>query len=148
MFSRTLSQVLTDVEEFHRNLASHYTKLLPRAETEDVRVFLGLLRQNEEHYAHSISRYRDRAAGDVLDTWVQFPPEVQLQHSWNESDFDPSMTVRAVSRLAVGYDHRLKKHLLALSDGTAPARLHDALQGLVDLESTKDVAIHDATRMN
>lgn len=148
MFSRTFTDVLSAVESFHEQLGSHYERQVSRAEREDVRAFLGLLSRKEKRFARSISRYRDRAARDVLDTWLQFPPEVNLEHEWGDSDFDPAMTLGAVSRLAVTYDQRLKLLLQALSDGAAPERLRDALQGLVDLEETKDLAVHDSARMN
>lgn len=147
--SRTLVDVLDAVELFHHHLGEFYGDLIPQAKREDSRIFLDLLRRHEEVRARTISRYKDGAEPEVLRTWIQFSPDVELTEGWRPTDFVPDISVESLTDLAVGYDRRLKKYLRVITDGAAQPRLNRALRKLVELEEMTDTAIlGEAGRMN
>ncbi|MEM7164968.1 MAG: hypothetical protein AAF581_05850 [Planctomycetota bacterium] len=147
--SRTLVDVLDAVERFHHHLGEFYGGLIGRASREDARIFLDLLRRHELDRARSISRYKDGAEPDVLSTWIQFSPSVELTEGWQLGDFEPDISVQRLTDLAVGYDRRLKRYLRVITDGASQPRLNRALRKLVELEEMTDAAIlAESGRMN
>lgn len=138
MAYRQVRDILKDIEGFHRTLARFYREWESRSRDERAQALLAHVRRHEEFFKQSLARYEPRAAQGILDTWIQYPPDEQLNGALAEIEFHPDMCVDDVAEVVLRMDAALLEAYRQLADSTAAPSVSELFETLLELEETKN----------
>ncbi|MCA9108537.1 MAG: hypothetical protein KDA52_01200 [Planctomycetaceae bacterium] len=110
----------------------------PRSRSGDTRtqLILEALRRDEHELQIALARHGAEGQAALLDTWLQYVPDDEIQQTLNSIDFTPEMTADEVVVRKLEFDRSIKDLLRVLAEQTAVPCVQEFFTALLEnLES-------------
>jgi hypothetical protein len=95
------------VQDFHEQLAEFYGRLSESSDKERVRMLLEYMSRHEKNFKHAMVEYDEEAANRLLNTWIQYAPDLGVLSVPEAEKLENHMTVDDVVDIAMELDDRL-----------------------------------------
>lgn len=124
--------ILKRAQQFHHKLAEFYQKLDEATDKEKARVkiLLQYLQKHEEKLEHKLSTFGSDASKNILDTWVQFPPEERPEKIFDPSRVSKDMSVNDIVVLTLEFDNALLRFYKRARDVATTDEIADVFNDL------------------
>lgn len=136
-YART-RDLLDQLSNLHGKMGRLYSDLGGRAEKETARMLLEYMSRHEKRLEDSLRQYTDDAAGRILDTWFQFPPDFTESRNIADLDLGSDVSIEQVVKTVLEFDERLIKFFQHLSETAASTEVKDLFSSLVTLEQYEE----------
>lgn len=90
MAYQTIRDLIGHIKSVHRSLRNGIQDALPHAEDDRAAMLLGVIDEHEAALERAIQAVEQRGDGAVLDTWLQFEPNVEIQRVLRRVEPDES----------------------------------------------------------
>ena len=104
---KQVRDVLNAVNNFHKQLSDFYAKLMENSDKERVRMLLDYMSRHEENFKKATAEYNQQATEKLLDTWIQYSPDLGELSLPEPEEIDKDMTVDDVVDIAMKMDENL-----------------------------------------
>lgn len=135
---RSVREILGNVQVFHEQLRLWAAA---RAETPDEPgsdAMLEHVAYTERTFRQALDGFADKKdEGHLLDTWIQYVPERELQQTFEIARVEPGMPVEEVVRRLIAIDGALVAFYDALATALVPPRVADVFRSLRDAQESK-----------
>lgn len=134
---KTVVDVLDVVKDFHEALARQFGELAQLTTSERAQLMLDYLNRHQHHLAEVMEQYEGDAAASLLNTWLQYTPDVYpdtLVANVRNVDLKDVNSVVVVALEADDYLVSLYREVADHTDSDAVKELFNNLIRLVDNE--------------
>lgn len=100
-------QVIAAAGDFHQRLVAYYTYWIEHAPSERLALMLRALADREAKVAQGFREYEACVDSEVMDTWFNFPIDVELPALHDNPVADPGCTTDDLVLLALKHDEAL-----------------------------------------
>lgn len=146
MPAKQVLDILKRSEEYHRLLSAHYQRLSEIVQREEVKRGLEYLSTHERETGERIRAYEADAPANVSATWVSGDPLSDLPKLLEEAGMNPDLTVEEMARMAAVFDESIMQLFRQLAETSAPERLREALEAVLNLEEERKRRMLDGMR--
>jgi len=103
--------IMGRAQRFHRKLSEFYQKLdeTTPEEQERMKLVLQYLQEHENKLERQLCDFEKDARPNAMDTWVQFPPDEDLEKIFDPSRLKPDMSINDIVVLTLEFDNTLLK---------------------------------------
>lgn len=124
---KTIKDIIDFSRHLHQALAQQYAELEQLATSERAQLMLDYLNRHEQHLAEALKDYEAGAAGGIMETWLQYAPELDA-HELLEQVRDMDINnVEVVVATALATDEYLR-------------RIYEEVAQRADLDALRQVA--------
>lgn len=138
MASKRLRDVLDRVRWFTATLIERYEDLGESALDRRTRALVEYMARHEQQLNAGLKAYEDDTAERILDTWLQFVPDENLEAVFADLDLRPDLSVDEVVERAMTFDRALIELYRALAETTEVPEIRDLFTSLTAMEDGKD----------
>lgn len=127
-----VQNILDLARSFHRKLADFYQELDEATEEEKERMKLVLqyLQDHERTLDRKLSQFQTDAPKNILDTWVQFPPENRIDRIFDPKQIKSDMSVNDIVALTLDFDNALLQFYKKAQDVAATDAISEIFEDL------------------
>lgn len=103
--------IMGRAQRYHRKLSEFYQKLdeTTSEEHERMKLVLQYLQQHENKLERQLREFEKNARPNAMDTWVQFPPDENLENVFDTSRLKKDMSINDIVVLTLEFDNTLLK---------------------------------------
>jgi hypothetical protein len=98
---------------------------------------LEALHQEEQELQKVLGRYKAQEQDALLDTWLQYVPDDEVQAALASMDFTPDMPADEVVARKLEFDQALADLLRRLADETSVPRVEEFFRQLLENSETR-----------
>jgi hypothetical protein len=124
----------------HADLCKLYESLNVESQQERVKMLLDYLSRHERHLEETLSRFEAGSHQDVLDTWLQYAPSINVLKLIGNQTIRPDMSVDEVVKLAVEFDDALVEFYREAADECGLPRINEVFLNLIELEKQEKIS--------
>ncbi len=135
---RTTRQLLTILEDFHRQLADFYAQMETKADREKVKTLLEYMRRREEALQKNLERYGKAETGLLLDTWFARMPEISRCECFEGPQLSRDMSIEDVVRTAIWFDDCLIEFIREMTELAPSGNLKKVFSSLANMEEQEE----------
>jgi rubrerythrin len=115
---------------FHRELGEFYARVEDVVQKERVKLLLEYLVEHERRMIEHLEAIQEGLPPDVLNTWMQYPPDAPLPPTMDDLRISPDATASDVICMALDLDERLLKMYKELAVYAPSAEVREAFLSL------------------
>ncbi|MCA9077995.1 MAG: hypothetical protein KDA93_23400 [Planctomycetaceae bacterium] len=104
---------------------------------QDTQPILEELDREQRELQSILSRYGDKGEKALLDTWLQYVPDAEVQKSVASFEVTPQMSIHHLVRKKLEFDQALIALLKQLARGTSVPRVQEFFQTLLEYTQTQ-----------
>ena len=134
----TVRDILERIKAFHRRLSDYYQQSKSAAANERVALLLDYMGRHERLIDRCVAKYEKQGSHTVLDTWIQYIPDLSLREAFEEARLEPDMPVEEVFAQAMKLDSVLLAFYEQLASYSAAPKLQELFEDLLAMEKTKE----------
>ena len=113
---RTVRQLLAHISGFHRQLGAFYEETAAKADQERAKALLEYMSRHEEHLKDCLGAYEKDASEAILDTWIQFMPDITKCECFERMEVSEDMSIDDVVRISLWFDDCLIQFFREMAD--------------------------------
>jgi rubrerythrin len=122
-------------------LSAFYERLRDRAQRKRVRLLLDYLSRHETNLNRCLGQFADHTSLAVLDTWVQYVPDVHPFPHLESIEVAPALSTDDVIALALQLDDALIAFYRQLCDEADSSEVRDVFESMLRLEEVDEIAL-------
>jgi rubrerythrin len=130
-----VKDVLDYGKTVHADLRKFYASLNGEDQQERVKMLLDYLSRHEQHLEETMSRFEAVSHQDVLDTWMQYAPSINVLKLIGNQEIRPCMSVDEVVKLVVEFDDALVEFYREAANECDLPRVKEVFLNLIELEN-------------
>jgi hypothetical protein len=138
MAYKQVHELLDRIKRFHRQLEDIYEELEDDNDDPRARLLLDYLRRHEKHFTKVLARYGRENDSGVLDTWIQYDPEEDLDRAMDEAELRPEMSLDELLEQAQRFNRAVMSYCRQLADQVNAPRVQELMASLLAMEEGKD----------
>jgi hypothetical protein len=136
---RQVRDILEGARTFHRTLADRFEGLSNRAEDERFEALLEYMGRHEKNLHDYLSRYEKDAADALLDMWLQYVPENEVQPPLEKLQAKADeMSACDIVETAMAFDNALIDLYRQLAESTQAPRVQELFANLLEMTQGKE----------
>lgn len=136
--------VLSEVRQYHRDLAALYQRLAVRSSDQRAGMLLNYLASREQKQAAALDLFELTAPDRILDAWFQIACPENLEDFAALTSIDVDMNVEQIRTLVTSADEFLISLLEHVLRCASTADVKEVFQALIDLERAEEKALTKA----
>ena len=148
--ANSMRELLDRARDFHHQLSELYSQSLAIASDERAKILLDYMSAHETTLEQAIEDYKQEAASkQVLDHWVQFPPDTATCKCFdNVEALDSSMTVNDIISVVMQLDDCLIRFYRQLAEEAHNEIISNIFKRLLMLEESEErIAVRNALEL-
>lgn len=130
-----VKDVLDYGKKLHAELRGFYDSLNEQSQQTRVKMMLDYLSRHEQHREEALQRFEHDAKKQILDTWMQYAPSIDIEAIVKSHSIVPGMSVDEVIKLAMEFDNALVELYKEAAREVDVPHVQEVLQNLVDMEN-------------
>jgi hypothetical protein len=138
-----LRELVDRLQQIHERAAKLYTEALAYTPAEEARMMLTHLAEHERTAVRKLGEYKAHAPAEVLETWIQYTPDVSVDEVEKEMRSIPHGTPHEITRMAATLSDTIIRIHDAIAEATAAEKVREAI---ADLRATEQRDKIRATR--
>ena len=134
-----VKDVLDYGKMIHTELRKFYESLNKQNGQARAKMLLDYLSRHESHLEETLERFEAENQHNVLDTWMQYAPSIDIQQIINGKCLSPDMSVDEVVKLALEFDEAVVELYREATNECDVPHVKEVFQSLVELENQEKV---------
>jgi hypothetical protein len=102
---------------------------------------LEYLSRHEAHLDVCLAQFEEHTSAAILDTWIQYVPELDELAGLAEISLGPAMSIEQVVDLALSLDETLVGFYAQLRDQSDSAEVRELFEGMLRLEQVDEITL-------
>lgn len=144
MAYQTIRDLISHVRTLHRRLQESVRNAQTREDDERSALLLKFIGEHEAALERAIEAAEQRGGGSVLDTWLQFEPNTELERAMSQSELDSSPSSDDVVKHVLETENALVRLYELLMGSTGASRVQSFFSSLLEME---DSAVRRSARV-
>ena len=145
MASQTVRQLLERIQDFHRQLGAFYEATAEQAARAKAKALLEYMGQHERALQACLADYERDASAKILDTWIQFLPDLEQCQDFDEVEISKDLSVEDVVRMSLRFDDCLIRFYREMAEIAVSQDVKEAFESLARLEEQEERNLTRAT---
>ena len=149
MTYKTVKDIVDHARQLHEALSLQYGELEQLTTSERAQLMLGYLNRHERRLAQALGDYEEDAARGIMDTWLQYAPNLDLDPLVKAVRDVDLNDIEALVEVALKVDHCLLKIYEEMEEQAPVESLREVARALQQIESNEErMLARDALRLN
>lgn len=129
-----VKEILQRVRNYHRQLRNALENARCETEDDQAEVVLRWAREDEQQANRALADYSSEGGKDhtVLETWLQYVPDEQVQEKLANIHFTPEMSAEEIVARVLEFDEALTNFYQQLADQVTAPRVKEFFDSQVD----------------
>lgn len=134
-----VKDVLDYGKAIHTELRKFYESHNEQNRQARVKMLLDYLSRHESHLEETLERFEAENQRNVLETWMQYAPSIDIQQIIKGKCLSQDMSVDDVVQLALEFDEAVVELYREAADESDVPHVKEVFQSLVELENQEKV---------
>ncbi len=134
MHYETVKDVVDHSRQLHQQISQFYHKLSEKNAQARVSMLLEFLQRHEANLADTLNKFEKDKSQKVLDSWLQFSPDQDLNQELAEMEVNENMDADDVVEVALKLDKYFIDLYQDMVDGATSSAVKEVFQNLLDME--------------
>ena len=135
---RTVRQLLEHISGFHRQLGAFYKDTAAKADQEKAKALLEYMGRHEKHLRECLGAYEKGASETILDTWLQFMPDIAKCECFERMELGEDMSIDNVVRTSLWFDDCLIEFFKEMANLSAPEGVKELFANLAQMQEQEE----------
>ena len=130
----TVRELLEHISGFHRQLGTFYEGTAAKADQVKAKALLEYMGRHEKHLRECLDAYEKDASKRILDTGLQFMPDIAKCECFERMGVDEDMSIRDVVRISLWFDDCLLEFIREMVELSVPEDVKELFASLAKME--------------
>ncbi|WP_372845592.1 hypothetical protein [Pontiella sp.] len=109
MSQERVMDIIDRARDFHAQLSEYFAARSAGSDKAWAKILLNYLGEAEKRHEEALEDYEKHVSHDVTDTWLQFPPDIKVEHYLTPAEITADMDAEDVLREVLRLDQRLSE---------------------------------------
>lgn len=136
MTYQQLGDILKLIRRYHQRVRNTLNEAQESTSSEVVESIVSQLKQHENNWQIALSEYGDEGDDGVLNVWIQYVPNDDIQQAVQDAELKPDMSIDDIRQSVIQFHSALTALYRTMKDSVTAPRVSEFLTRLYEMEET------------